>query len=185
MLSFTGANNFVERWQRGGSEEQDKQTFWNEFFRDVLDDKNVYDFAEFEKPVYVDGRYNGPKTKEVANKDQLSLDLPQKFSKKRTSRKKIDVYVKSAHTLIEHKSRGCNLDKKINQGDGAELTPLEQADRYNINLPYSERARYIITCNFDTFRIYDTDKKLNFGMKTLLLFNLKNCLKSSQPSVFF
>ena len=36
-------------------------------------------------------------------------------------------------------------------------TPFEQAYRYNSSLPFNEMARYIITSNFEEFRIYDLD----------------------------
>lgn len=44
------------------------------------------------------------------------------------------------------------------QSDKPELTPYGKAKRYNDNLDYNERARWIITCNFKEFQIYDMDK---------------------------
>ena len=67
----------------------------------------------------------------------------------------IDVLIPSAKVLIEQKSFGTNLDKIARQSDGEYLTPFEQAKRYADALPYSMRPRWIITCNFDEFRIYD------------------------------
>ena len=69
----------------------------------------------------------------------------------------IDAYIPHAKTLIEQKSSGIDLNKAKKQSDGSELTPFEQAKRYNDELPYSEKARYIIICNFDEFHIHDME----------------------------
>ena len=37
------------------------------------------------------------------------------------------------------------------------LTPYQQAQRYANHLPYSERPRWIVTCNFIEFRVYDME----------------------------
>ena len=60
--------------------------------------------------------------------------------------------------LIEQKSLGIDLDKKEPR-HGEELTPFEQAEQYSQKLPLSEKARYIIVSNFETFRIHDLDKQ--------------------------
>ena len=59
--------------------------------------------------------------------------------------------------MIEQKSSGIDLNKAKKQSDGSELTPFEQAKRYNDELPYSQKARYIIICNFDEFHIHDME----------------------------
>ena len=69
----------------------------------------------------------------------------------------IDAYIPHAKTLIEQKSSGIDLNKAKKQSDGSELTPFEQAGRYNDELPYSQKARYIIICNFDEFHIHDME----------------------------
>ena len=69
----------------------------------------------------------------------------------------IDAYIPHAKTLIEQKSSGIDLNKAKKQSDGSELTPFEQAKRYNDELPYSQKARYIIICNFDEFHIHDME----------------------------
>ena len=55
--------------------------------------------------------------------------------------------------------KGANkdLNKAIKQSDGTYLTPFQQAKRYSANLPYSRRPRWIITCNFKEFYIYDKE----------------------------
>ena len=57
----------------------------------------------------------------------------------------IDGYIARTKILIEQKKYGEDLSK------GA----FEQGKTYADNLPYSECPRWIITCNFDEFRIYD------------------------------
>lgn len=69
----------------------------------------------------------------------------------------IDAYIPHAKTLIEQKSSGIDLSKAKKQSDGSELTPFEQAGRYNNELPHSQKARYIIVCNFDEFRMHDME----------------------------
>lgn len=69
----------------------------------------------------------------------------------------IDAYIPHAKTLIEQKSSGIDLAKAKKQSDGSELTPFEQAGRYNNELPHSQKARYIIVCNFDEFHIHDME----------------------------
>ena len=48
--------------------------------------------------------------------------------------------------------------KAIKQSDGSFLTPFQQAKRYSANLPYSKQPRWIITCNFKEFYVYDMEK---------------------------
>ncbi len=61
--------------------------------------------------------------------------------------------------MIEQKSFGINLDEKYPQSDGAILTPFEQAQRYvegyNSKNSYEDRIKWVVVCNFSTFRIYD------------------------------
>ena len=70
----------------------------------------------------------------------------------------IDAYIPSTHVMIEQKSLGKDLRKPIKQSDGSLLTPFQQAKRYSSELPYSSRPRWIITCNFSEFLIYDMEK---------------------------
>jgi len=51
------------------------------------------------------------------------------------------------------------------------LTPFQQAKRYSAELPYSDRPRWIITCNFQEFLIYDMEKP-NGEPESILLKNL-------------
>ena len=57
--------------------------------------------------------------------------------------KRIDAYIPETRIIIEQKSLGIALDKKVHQSGGLNLTPYEQAKRYNDNLPFDEKARWI------------------------------------------
>ncbi|MDE6036453.1 MAG: N-6 DNA methylase, partial [Ruminococcus sp.] len=70
----------------------------------------------------------------------------------------IDGYIDSTHVMIEQKSIKKDLRKGIRQSDGTFLTPFQQAKRYASELPYSKRPRWIVTCNFSEFLIYDMEK---------------------------
>ena len=50
------------------------------------------------------------------------------------------------------------VEKAIRQSDGSLLTPFQQAQRYSAVLPYSQRPRWIVTCNFEEFLVYDMEK---------------------------
>lgn len=70
----------------------------------------------------------------------------------------IDGLILDTKVLIEQKSRGIALNKLIKQSDGSDLTPCEQAKRYANCLPHSQKPRWIVTCNFDEFWVYDQEK---------------------------
>lgn len=143
MISFSkqkqNAEAFVLRWENNGDEKQETQRFWLDFLENVLNIANATQEIEFEKKVGL----------------------------KNTSF--IDAYLKETKVLIEQKSKEIDLNKPQKQSDGSFLTPFEQAYRYNAALPFNERARFIIICNFKEFHIYD--------------FNLNNPLKQ-KPQVF-
>ena len=58
----------------------------------------------------------------------------------------IDAYIPSTGIIIEQKSPGKDLE-----------AAFSQAKSYYDWLPYRERGRYIITCDFKEFRVYDMD----------------------------
>jgi len=70
----------------------------------------------------------------------------------------IDGYIKSTHVMIEQKSIGKDLRKAIKQSDGSLLNPFQQAKRYVTELPVSQHPRWIVTCNFEEFLVYDMEK---------------------------
>ncbi|MGN1064236.1 MAG: DNA methyltransferase [Thermoguttaceae bacterium] len=59
----------------------------------------------------------------------------------------------------------------MKQSDGSFLTPFQQAKRYATELPYSKRPRWIVTCNFEEFLIYDMEKP-DAEPESVLLKNL-------------
>lgn len=60
----------------------------------------------------------------------------------------IDAYLKDTRVIIEQKSSHVPLDDTV----------FAQAKKYNDALNFSRKARWIITCNFREFLIYDMDK---------------------------
>ncbi|MCM1316059.1 MAG: methylase [Prevotella sp.] len=70
----------------------------------------------------------------------------------------IDGYIEATHVMIEQKSLDKDLRKGIKQSDGTLLTPFQQAKRYASELPYSKRPRWVVTCNFSEFLVYDMEK---------------------------
>lgn len=125
------AKNFIEEWKDRGREKQDSQSFWLSLLRDVLGIENPETFIKFEEKV------------------KLSHDS---F---------IDGYIDQTHVMIEQKGSDKDLDKAIRQSDGSLLTPFQQAQRYSAALPYSRRPRWIVTCNFKEFRVYDMEHPNN------------------------
>lgn len=125
------ARQFANKWKGRGREDEDGRSYWIDFLSNVLGMDNVTDRVEFEKRVVVDG-----------------------------NTKRIDVYIPETHVLIEQKSLGKALDQKIMNSGSIELTPYDQAKRYNDNLPYDEKARWIITSNFSDIWIYDMNTRV-------------------------
>lgn len=122
------AKAFAEYWKDRGDEKSDSQSFWLALCRDVLGVAEPEKFILFEERVKL---------------DHTSF---------------IDGHIPSTHVLIEQKKRGLNLRAPIRQSDGTLLNPFQQAQRYSAALPYSQRPRWIITCNFEEFLIYDMEK---------------------------
>ncbi len=122
------AKEFAEYWKDKGYEKGESQKFWLSLLGEVLGVEHPAHFIQFENQVKL---------------DNTSF---------------IDGTIPSTHVLIEQKSAGKDLTKGIKQSDGSFLTPFQQAKRYSSELPYSERPRYIITCNFQEFLIYDMEK---------------------------
>ncbi len=124
----TAAKNFAEYWKDRGYEKGESQPFWLSLLRDVLGVESPEKYITFEEQVRI---------------DHTSF---------------IDGYIPSTHVLIEQKGKSKDLRKPIKQSDGTSLTPFQQAQRYSAVLPYSQRPRWIITCNFEEFLVYDMEK---------------------------
>jgi hypothetical protein len=69
----------------------------------------------------------------------------------------IDGYIPQTKVLIEQKGLGKDLQKGIKQSDGTLLSPFQQAKRYITELPVSMHPRWVITCNFEKFLIYNME----------------------------
>ena len=65
----------------------------------------------------------------------------------------LDAWIPETKVLIEHKKRGVKLDQPQSGHDG--MTPYEQALEYDNARGYEDKARWIVTCNFDEIWIYD------------------------------
>ena len=124
----TAAKAFSEYWKDRGYEKGESQPFWLSLLRDVLGVEAPEKFITFEEQVRL---------------DHTSF---------------IDGFIPATHVLIEQKGRNKDLRKPIKQSDGTLLTPFQQAQRYSAVLPYSQRPRWIITCNFEEFLVYDMEK---------------------------
>lgn len=135
------ARAFAEYWKDKGYEKGDSQKFWLELLGTVYGVENASHYIEFE--------------------DQVHLD--------HTSF--IDGYIPKTKVLIEQKGLGKDLRKAIRQSDGSLLTPFQQAKRYSAELPFSRRPRWIITCNFSEFLVYDMENP-NSEPEQVLLKNL-------------
>ena len=124
----TAAKEFVKYWSDKGYEKGESQPFWLSLLRDVYGVEHPEQYILFEEQVHL---------------DHTSF---------------IDGFIPATHVLIEQKGTGKDLRKAIKQSDGSLLTPFQQAKRYSSELPYSQRPRWIVTCNFEEFLIYDMEK---------------------------
>jgi len=123
------AAEFAERWQGKGDEKSESQMFWTDLLQNVFGVEDVTSFITYEK--------------------RVKVDETTKF---------IDAYIPSTQVLIEQKSIDVDLLTSIKQSNGNWYTPYKQAKQYADNLPYSEHPRWIVTCNFQKFLVYDTEK---------------------------
>lgn len=124
----TAAKKFVEDWTGKGYEKGESQKFWLQLLREVLGVENPEQFISFE--------------------DQVHLD--------HTSF--IDARIPATRVLIEQKSSDKDLYKAIKQSDGSLLNPFQQAKRYITELPLSQHPRWVVTCNFQKFCVYDMER---------------------------
>jgi type I restriction-modification system DNA methylase subunit len=133
------ARQFCQKWAGRGREDEDDRSYWLDILIRVLGIEDATDRIEFQKKVIVDG-----------------------------NTKRIDAYIPETRVIIEQKTLGIPLDKKGHQSGGIELTPYEQAKRYNDNLPYEEKARWIVTSNFSEIWIYDMNTRVPAPVKLSL-----------------
>lgn len=122
------ARNFAAYWKDKGYEKGESQPFCLSLLRDVYGVEHPEQFIQFEEQVHL---------------DHTSF---------------IDGTIPATHVLIEQKGLGKDLNKPIKQSDGALLNPFEQAKRYILELPVSQHPRWVVTCNFSTFYVYDMER---------------------------
>lgn len=122
------AIEFIKRWENRGNERQDSQSFWLDLLQSVYEVENPSEYITFEDKVML---------------DHTSF---------------MDGFIDKTKVLIEQKGADKDLNKAIKQSDGTYLTPFQQAKRYSANLPYSQRPRWIVTCNFKEFYVYDMEQ---------------------------
>lgn len=130
------ARKFINRWSGKGKEDEDGRSYWIDLLSNIFEMDNITERINFEKKVIVNG-----------------------------NTKRIDAYIPETKVLIEQKSLGIGLDQKLNNSGDVDLTPYEQAKRYNDNLPYDEKARWIVTSNFSEIWIYDMNERVPKAIK--------------------
>ena len=126
---INAAKEFSEFWKDKGYEKGQSQTFWLQLLSQVYGIEKPEQFIEFE--------------------DQVHIDKNTGF---------IDGYIPSTKVLIEQKSIDKDLKKGIRQSDGSLLNPFQQAKKYIAELPLSRHPKWVITCNFKSFLVYDMEK---------------------------
>lgn len=137
------AKEFAEFWKDKGYEKGQSQQFWTSLLNNVFDIQEPEKFIEFE--------------------DQVHIDKNTGF---------IDGYIPLTKVLIEQKSIDKDLRKGIRQSDGSLLNPFQQAKKYIAELPLSRHPKYVITCNFKSFLIYNMENP-NGEPEEILLENLE------------
>lgn len=141
MEQKAAAKHFAEYWAGKGYEKGESQPFWLSLLRDVFGVEHPEEYISFE--------------------DQVHLD--------HTSF--IDGYIAESKVLVEQKGINKSLTGAIRQSDGSLLTPFQQAKRYITELPLSKHPRWVVTCNFKSFLVYDMERP-NGEPEEILLENL-------------
>lgn len=123
------ATDFAARWEGKGYERGQSQLFWADLLTNVYGVENLPEFLRYEEQV-------------------TSMVDSTNF---------IDVHIPSTKVLIEQKSINIDLRKPVKKGDGY-ITPFLQAKLYIVNLPQSEHPKWVVTCNFQSFLVYDMNQ---------------------------
>ena len=137
------ATEFAAYWSgQRGSEKGEDQKFWNSLLSEVLGVSDVKSRIRYQEPVHYKG-----------------------------TTKFLDAWIPETQVLIEHKSRGVDLDAPQTHHDGQ--TPFQQAWDYDNNRPRREKARWIVVTNFDEIRIHDMEADVpETTFETILLKDL-------------
>ena len=123
------AADFAARWEGKGYERGESQLFWADLLTNVYGVENLPGFLRYEEQV-------------------ASMVDSTNF---------IDVHIPSTKVLIEQKSINIDLRKPVKRGDGY-ITPFLQAKLYIVNMPQSQHPKWVVTCNFRSFLVYDMDQ---------------------------
>ncbi len=123
------AAEFARRWEGRGYERGESQLFWADLLTSVYGVENLPEFLRYEEQV-------------------ASMVDSTNF---------IDVHIPSTKVLIEQKSIDIDLRKPVKRGDGY-ITPFLQAKLYIVNMPQSEHPKWVVTCNFKSFLVYDMNQ---------------------------
>ena len=134
------AKNFAERWKGHGYEKGEAQSFWIDLLINVFGLQNFVGYITFEKQV-------------------------QKKGEKKINTNYIDGYIPETQVLIEQKSSDIDLRKPDNQTG---LSAYDQALKYKERLLYSQPTKWIVTCNFTEFLIYDMERPLDEPVQIFL-----------------
>lgn len=129
---------FIDRWTGHGYEKGESQTFWIELLQDVLLVEHPTSIISFESQV------------------------------KLSHTSFIDAYIPHTKVMIEQKSIDKDLRAPVLQSDRSMLNPFQQAKRYASELPVSKLPRWIVTCNFRSFLIYDMEQPQGEPFEVLL-----------------
>ena len=121
------AKKFAAEWTGKGYEKGETHAFWMDLLQTVCGVINPAQFITFEYQ---------------AQLEHTSF---------------VDAYIPETKVMIEQKSLDIDLNKPAKQSDGSILTPYQQAKRYADQLPNSQRPRYIVVCNFQTFHVHDME----------------------------
>lgn len=77
----------------------------------------------------------------------------------------IDVWIPESGVLVEQKNLNTSLDQYVLRR-GKVMSVLDQALDYTDELPRVKQPRFVVTCNFQTFRVYDRDKYAKSELET-------------------
>ncbi len=139
------AKAFADEWKDKGYEKGQSQPFWLSLLRDVLGIEHPEQYISFEDRVFL---------------GHTSF---------------IDGYISETKVLIEQKGSNKSLDEPIKQSDGSLLTPFQQAKRYITELPVSKHPRWVVTCNFREFYVYDMEQPSGEPLKIELANLGRDC----------
>lgn len=174
------ARKFSEEWKGKGYEKGESQKFWIDLLC------NVYGVQDFSNFVYFENQIKEKMLKETpkqvrgdghsdlqgsGHSEQMNRHS-ELVSESQTITNFIDIYIPSTKVMIEQKSIDKDLRAPIKQSDGTLLNPFQQARKYISGLPLSQHPRWVVTCNFKSFLVYDMENP-NGEPEEILLENLE------------